>query len=367
MADDDLTQRWIIASRDLRRILSGKPPATMADQLSLLSGTAVDLDQRPDIYGGGLVAELETRVAGLLGKPAAAFFPTGTMAQQVALRIWSEKTANPTVALHPLHHPEVHERKAYSTLSGLRAVWPTTARRSATADEIRAMPEPFSVLSVELPLRDAGFILPTWDELVDGCAAVRERGAAVHFDGARLWESTVHFGQDLPTIAALADSVYVSFYKSLGALAGAVLAGDEEFVQVAKVWRHRYGGQMFSQWPTILTALDGLDRELPRLPDYVAHARLVADALAGLPGATVVPHPPHTHQFQLWLPFPAETLNRVVVEMAEQEHVVFAAGWHEQPPGGVSISEITVAEPALAWTADDVLAVGKDFVARASA
>jgi hypothetical protein len=106
---------------------------------------------------------------------------------------------------------------------------------------------------------------------------------------------------------------------------------------------------------------------LPRLPDYVAHARLVADALAGLPGATVVPHPPHTHQFQLWLPFPAETLNRVVVEMAEQEHVVFAAGWHEQPPGGVSISEITVAEPALAWTADDVLAVGKDFVARASA
>jgi threonine aldolase len=367
MADDDLTQRWITASRDIRRILSGKPSTSVAEQLTRLSGTDVDLDQRPDIYGGGLVADLETRVAGLLGKPAAAFFPTGTMAQQIALRIWSEKAANPTVALHPLHHPEVHEQKAYSTLSGLRAVWPTSARRSATADEIRATPEPFAVLSMELPLRDAGFILPTWDELVDACAATRERGAAVHFDGARLWESTVHFGQDLPAIAALADSVYVSFYKSLGALAGAVLAGSEEFIAIARVWRHRYGGQVFSQWPTVLSALDGLDRELPRLPEYVAQAKVVAEALASLPGATVVPSPPHTQQFQLWLPYPAETLNRVTLEMAEQDHVRFIAGWHDQPPGGVSIAEVTIAEPALDWAADDVLAVGKDLLARAAA
>ncbi len=74
------------------------------------------------MYGDGVVEALETKVAGLLGTEAAAFFPTGTMAQQVALRCWAGRTGNPTVALHALSHPEVHERNAFSEVSGLRPV-----------------------------------------------------------------------------------------------------------------------------------------------------------------------------------------------------------------------------------------------------
>lgn len=70
----------------------------------------------------------------------------------------------------------------------------------------------------------------------------------MHFDGARLWECGPHFGRTLPEIAALADSVYVSYYKSLGGISGAALAGTEDFVEEARVWRHRYGGQLFQQW-----------------------------------------------------------------------------------------------------------------------
>jgi threonine aldolase len=364
---DDIQKRLAAAARHCTRILSGKRPATMADQLATLSGSGFDLDRVHDVYGNDVVTELEERVAALLGKPAAAYFPTGTMAQQIALRIWSERAACATVALHPLHHTEVHERKAYATLSGLRAVWPTSESRHPTPDEIRAVPEPFAALAVELPMRELGFLLPAFDELRAMTEAARERGAAVHFDGARLWESAPFLGQDLPAVAALADSVYVSFYKSLGALSGAALAGPADFIATAKAWRHRHGGQIFSQWPAVLTAMAGLDRELPRLPEYVAHAQVVAKALAALPGATVFPNPPHTHQFQLWLPYPKAVLDLATVELAEQEGIRFTGLWSSQPPGDRCMTEVTVAADALDWTADEVLAVGKSFIDRLTA
>jgi threonine aldolase len=363
VADDERVIRMKQALAGVTRVLSGRRPVTIGAQLAALGG-GVDLDRAPDVYGTGIVEDLERRVADLLGKPAAAFFPTGTMAQQVALRIWTEKSGNPTGALHPLHHPEIHEKHAYATLTGLRSVWPTTAPRLATADEIRAYPEPFAAIQIELPLREAGFVLPTWDDLVDACAAARERGAYVHVDGARIWETTPHFTRDLPTIAALADSIYVSFYKSLGGLSGAALAGDGEFIGRAKAWRHRYGGQMFTQWPAVLSALNGLDRELPRLPEYVAQAKVVAAALATLPGVTVHPHPPHTQQFQLWLPYPAAAANDAVLALAEELAVVFVAGWRPQPPGDRCMAEVSIGADALDWSAEDVVEIGTAFLDR---
>ncbi|HEX6869704.1 MAG TPA: beta-eliminating lyase-related protein [Micromonosporaceae bacterium] len=338
------------------------------EDLVLEGPTGAGLDGPGDRYGNdSVVATLEERVAALLGKPAAVFFPTGTMAQQVALRCWAQVSGSPVVAMHPLGHLEVHERHAYATLSGLRAVWPTQERRPPTAAEVRDLDEPFGTLLLELPLRDAGYLLPTWDELVSVVGAARERGARVHFDGARLWESTVYLGQDLPTIAALADSVYVSFYKSLDGMAGAAVAGSAEFVGQARAWRHRYGGNVFQQWPAALSALTGLTTVLPHLPSYVAHAGEVAGALAQLPGAIVYPNPPHTHQFQLWLPYPAEALNEAGLVMAEQDKVWFAGRFVDQPPTGLAMTEVTVADPALTWSAEDIVAAGEMFLDRVSA
>src|SRR5207237_1239803 len=82
------------------------------------------------------------------------------------------------------------ERHAYPVLTGLRAVHPTREPRPPTADDIRALDEPFGTLLLELPLREPGYLLPTWDELSATVAAARERGARVHFDGARIWETT---------------------------------------------------------------------------------------------------------------------------------------------------------------------------------
>src|SRR5689334_5478175 len=177
---EQLARRLQLARACVRR-LSGEDVPTIAEKLADLASSPYDLDEPTDRYGNGPVTVLEERVAALLGKPAALFFPTGIMTTQVALRILAERTGNPVVAAHPQSHIEQHEHTAYATLGGLRTVWPTTAPRQPTADEVRAVSEPFGTLMVELPLRDPGFLLPTWDELVALVGAARERGARVHF------------------------------------------------------------------------------------------------------------------------------------------------------------------------------------------
>ncbi|MGW1956834.1 threonine aldolase family protein [Streptomyces sp. NPDC001920] len=368
-----LRERRIAAQRSARRVLARSGfQKTLRERLALLDAAkdVYDLDEPSDLYGNGVVEALEEKVAALLGLEAAAFFPTGTMAQQVALRCWAGRTGDPTVALHGLAHPEVHERHALSQVSGLRPVRVTSEPRLPTAAEVRDFEEPFGTLMLELPLRDAGFLLPTWEELNEVVEAARERDAVVHFDGARLWESTVHFGRPLTEIAALADSVYVSFYKSLDGFGGAALVGPKTLVEEAAVWRHRYGGQVYQQFPTALSALIGLEQELPRLPEYVAHARMVAAALregfasAGVPWARVYPEVPHTHDFQVWLPYDAEAATEAAVRTAEEtQTMLFAYGWEPKGPG-LSFTEVPVRAPALHWTAHDVRTAAAEFAAR---
>ncbi|MEU5898834.1 MULTISPECIES: beta-eliminating lyase-related protein [Streptomyces] len=358
------------AARTLHRSVLNVP---LTERLSALAAAAPDVvgpEASTDVYGNGVVATLEGEVARLLGTEDAAFFPTGTMAQQVALRCWAGRTGNATVALHPKAHPEVHEGSAFSVVSGLRTVHPTREPRLPTADEVRDFEEPFGTLMLELPLRDAGFVLPEWEELEAVVAAARERDAVVHFDGARLWECTAHFGRGLAEIAGLADSVYVSFYKSLEGLSGAALAGPRTLVEEARVWRHRYGGQLFQQFPVAVSALVGLKHTLPRLPEYVAHARVVADALhegfaaAGVSWSRVHPERPHTHQFQVWLPYAPDVLNEACLGQAEETGTLLFGRWFPDGPPGLSVTEVTVTEEGLKWAAHDVREAVAEFVRR---
>ncbi len=366
-------ERRIAAWRNAPRVLARLGfLAPLKERLRLLeaAGDVHDLDETSDIYGNGVVEALERRVAELLGTEAAAFFPTGTMAQQVALRCWAGRTGDPAVALHPMSHPEVYERNAFSQVSGLRPVHFANEPRLPTAEEVRDFAEPFGALMLELPLRDAGFVLPTWDELSEVVEAARERDAVVHFDGARLWECTEHFGKSLEEIAGLADSVYVSFYKSLDAFGGAALAGPASLIEEARTWRHRYGGAVFQQFPTALSALIGLDRELPRLPEYVRHARVVAAALregleaGGLPWFRVYPEVPHTHDFQVWLPYGTEVVAETAIRAGEETGtMLFANHWDPKGPG-LAFTEVYVRAAALEWTAGDVREAATDFARR---
>lgn len=262
-----------------------------------------------DNYGrGGPVAALEEQVAALLGKPAAVFMPSGTMAQPIALRLWCEERGRPRVAFHPLCHLEVHEHRGYRHLHGLDATLLGAPTRPVRTGDLEALVEPPGAVLLELPQRDLGGVLPSWEELQAQVGAARALGAAVHCDGARLWECQPFYGRPLAKIAALFDSVYVSFYKTLGAISGAILAGPEDFVAAARIWQRRQGGNVVALFPEALSCLEALERRLPRIPDYVAAAQRLAAELADLPGVRLGPAEPQVNMFQLYLSGDREAL-----------------------------------------------------------
>ncbi|MGI8698645.1 MAG: threonine aldolase family protein, partial [Mycobacteriales bacterium] len=209
--------------------------------LELAAATPDDL--RPDHYGAGAVLEdLEAQVAELLAKPAAVFMPSGTMAQQIALRIWSERRGTRTVAFHPTCHLELHEERGYDRLHGLHAKLVGQPHELLRLVDLEELAEPLAALLLELPQRELGGRLPDWDDLLAQTAWARERGIALHLDGARLWEAQPFYGRPHAELAGLFDSVSVSFYKGLGGLAGAALASDAATIAEARVWQRRHGG-----------------------------------------------------------------------------------------------------------------------------
>ena len=114
-------------------------------------------------------------------------------------------------------------------LHGLRALLVGAPSQLMTVADVRAIADPLGAFLIELPQREIGAQLPQWHELLETCAAARATGAKLHLDGARLWEAAPFYERSHAEIASLFDSVYVSFYKGLNALAGAVLAGGRGF------------------------------------------------------------------------------------------------------------------------------------------
>ncbi|WP_267382851.1 MULTISPECIES: beta-eliminating lyase-related protein [unclassified Sphingomonas] len=326
-------------------------PAAALRRLADLASPA----EPADAYGvGGAVARLEDRTATLLGKPAARFFIKGVSAQLCALRVHAEAAGNTAVALHPLSHLDHDEANAIERIGGLRAIrlgrW-----RPFDVAALDAVTERLRVVVVELPLRRAGYLLPSWDELVAISTWCREKGVALHLDGARLWESSAGYGVTVEQIAALADTVYVSFYKGLGGLGGAVLAGSVEHVRALGVWKTRFGGDLVTAYPQALSALAGMDDHLPRMPRYVMRARALAERLQELPGLTVNPPVPHINAFQLILPGCIDNLRQRHLEMAERRKAWLFNALVDAPLVDQTLAEVTVGAAADAWSDDEAL------------
>jgi len=234
--------------RSCPRSLSLYSPQHRTPEAALSRWSSASVDA--DVYGdGGVVREVEKHVAALLGKPAAVFMPTGTMAQQIALRVHADRRASRRVVFHPLCHIERNEERALEHLHGLLGCPVGAEDRLLRLADLQSVIEPIAALVLELPQRMIGAQLPSWPELVVQTSWARDRGAAVHLDGARLWEAQPFYGRPHAEIADLFDTVYVSFYKGLGGIGGCALAGPEEDIEQARVWRTRHGGLMYAMWP----------------------------------------------------------------------------------------------------------------------
>ena len=349
--DDDLR-----ALRDAcTRALTGHGVQRADDLLATIpSGTQVDR------YGeGGVVAELETEIAGVLGQPAAVYLPSGTMAQQTVLRVHAGRRGRRTVVFHPECHLDRHEGRALELLHGLVGRPVGDRNRLLELADLSAVAESPAALVIELPQRDLGGQLPSWEELAMQTAWARARGAAAHLDGARLWEASAGYRRSPAEIAALFDTTYVSFYKGIGALSGCCLAGPEDVVAEVREWRGRMGGTLFGLWPGAASALSCLRRRLPLMPEYFTRATEIADAVRDLPGVTVVPDPPQAPMLHLLLRTSPEAFGAAVRELAEDGLWTWEKPMTTGDPA-VQRVEFSVGEATMALTVDEVrAAVGR--------
>ncbi|WP_369256467.1 threonine aldolase family protein [Geodermatophilus amargosae] len=296
------------------RALAGHGPQRAADLLA-----TIPPDTEQDRYGtGGVVAELEAEVAQVLGKPAAVYLPSGTMAQQAVLRVHAGRSGRHTVVGHPECHLFRHEGGALARLQGLVERPVGDRHRMLLRSDLDDVAEAPAALVVELPQRDLGGPLPPWDDVVEQAAWAHDHATVAHLDGARLWEAAA--GYELPPsdVAAPFDTVYVSFYKGIGALAGCALAGPADVVAEVREWRGRMGGTLFGLWPGAASALTCLRRRLPLFPAYLDRAREVADAVRDLPGVRVVPDPPQTPMLHLLLSTTSDAFRAAARALAEE-------------------------------------------------
>jgi threonine aldolase len=307
-------------------------------------------ERLPDLYGdGGAVAELERRVVGLLGKQAGVFFAKGVIAQECLARVCSEQRGSPYLALSPLSHIDFDEANGIEYLHNLR---PLRLGRHAPfgLGDLQRVGERLAGVIVELPLRRAGYLLPPWRELQRISAWCRSNEVPLHFDGARLWEAAAGYGRSLRAVAALADSVYVSFYKGMGGLGGCVVAGTRDCIDALGVWRARQGAALWTSYPYALSAVDGLDRQLPRMPAYVRRARKLAARLRDGGICEIHPLVPHVNAFQVILRGTVDELKQRNRDFATREKVWLFNAFFESPFEGKTIAEVVIGEAADDYT-----------------
>ena len=337
------------ALRRACRPLSGAEEEPAFAELERVAAWCRDREIRADTYGEGPdLQAFEARVADLLGFEAARFMPSGTMAQQIVARIWSGRTGRQVIGMHPTCHLELHEEQGYSRLHGLAAQLVGPAERPMTAADLATAPEPMAAVIVELPTRENGGQLPTWEDLVELCQAARDRGIATHLDGARFWEAAAGYERPLDEIAALFDSAYVSFYKGIGALPGSMLAGPADVIDEAKIWQRRSGGNLHTLTANWASAAMRLDDRLRNMPAYRDRARELAAALSPVEGVTVNPDPPQVNMFHVFLAGDCDALLAARDQIAREHELWLFGSLMTTDVPGIHRFELTVGDAALA-------------------
>lgn len=216
-----------------------------------------------DVYGdfsaspeASSLRQFELEVAQFLHKDDAMFLPSGGMAGNIVLSIAKAAAGNNRLLCHYSSHMLIHEQSAWKELIGMEAII-IPADPSAVVQEpvtfasfsaaLASAAAPPAVVVIECPHREIGGKLTPIEDLVRISELCRERGIHLHMDGARLWEASAAY--TLADVCPLFDTIYVSMYKGLGAVTGAMLLGSSAVIAESRVWLRRFGGNLFSLLP----------------------------------------------------------------------------------------------------------------------
>jgi threonine aldolase len=240
-----------------------------------------------DQYGEDpTVRALQDRIASLLGKEAALFVPSGTMANQIGLKILTRPGDD--VVVGDEAHIVWHESGAAAANSGVQF---TVVGRGGlfTAADLRAAFKPpghiifppTTLVAVENTHNRGGGVVFPQTEVEAICAAARELGLATYLDGARLFNTSVASGMSLAALAAPFDVVSVALSKGLGCPVGSVIAGSAAAMQRGVRARRMFGGAMRQAGILAAAGLYALDNNIGRLAEDHANARIIGEHVAG--------------------------------------------------------------------------------------
>ncbi|MFC5728409.1 MULTISPECIES: threonine aldolase family protein [Nocardioides] len=246
-----------------------------------------------DVYGEDpTVAALEERVAGLFGHQAALFTPTGSMANVLAVS--ALVPPGKEVLCEARAHIARAELGAHGAIGGVtmrtwshpRGQLDLAAVSDLFAPDLGHYFVPTAAISVENTHNFAGGAVLPLEDLRALRSFTGQRGAAVHLDGARIWNAHVATGTPLEEYGAVSDVLAVCLSKGLGAPVGSLLVGPRDLVAEARVRRKRMGGGMRQVGILAAAGLYALEHHVARLAEDHAHARVLAEA-CGVDPATV--------------------------------------------------------------------------------
>ena len=275
---------------DLRSDTVTKPSPAMRE--AMLSAPVGD-----DVIGHDPTVEaLQSYVAELLGKEAAIFMPSGSMTNQVAIRLHCQRGEE--FLCEADCHVYNYEQAAFAQLSGIVARTIQGVHGRLTVDQLDGMIRPAgdhlvrtSLLTLENTHNRGGGTIQAIDSVREMCAWARHHDLATHLDGARLFNAVAATGVPACEWASHFDSVSVCFSKGLGAPIGSALAGDKPFIREARRARKLFGGGMRQVGIIAAGALYAIQHHVDRLTEDHQHAKLIAATVGDVDGLTLDPAP----------------------------------------------------------------------------
>jgi len=285
-----------------------------------------------DQYGDDpTVNALQERVAAMLGKEAALWFPSGTMANQVALRTLTRPGDDVIVSREA--HAVWHETGGSAANAGVqlteigaRGVFTADAFVAAIKPRDHPIYPPTALVEIENTHNRSGGIVFPQHEVVRICAHARQLGIASFLDGARIWNVTAATTIPASELAAPFDLVAVSLSKGLGAPGGSLLAGPRDVIVRALRHRRMMGGAMRQVGIFAAAGIFALEHNLARLVDDHANARLLAERLARSPRIAIDPATVQTNILVFRLAADAPDATTLVAKARERGVLINAFG-----------------------------------------
>lgn len=276
---------------DLRSDTVTKPTPAMRRAMA-------DADVGDDVYGEDpTVNRLQERAAELFGKEAALFVPTGSMGNQIAVKLHTRPGTE--VVIEERGHIFNYEMAAMSVVSGAlaRPVKSVDGSGVLAWDEIAAglhagaayYVAPTALVAIENSHNLAGGTVYTAGRTAEICAGAHALSLPVHLDGARVFNAAAATGETVAALTSACDSVMFCLSKGLGAPVGSMLLGRRDFIDEARAWRKLLGGGMRQAGVLAAAGLVALEESPPKLHDDHANARRLAEGLAELPGVEIDP------------------------------------------------------------------------------